>query len=1275
MASVPQQPAYGTSDRPRKREMASQKIGTFGTGQTPWQVPSDDEARQAIAPLRGYVYQIHRSMSAWLALREHDELHLEIAEDFAEVLKDPSQLDEVLKATQVKDTRESGSVTLNSTDVLDAIGRLFALSGTNPGREVRLSFLTTSPIGKERKNALPSGQAAIAVWQEMDPANVGELRAALAQRFYQGEIGDFIRKTTDAELRNRLLDRLEFVCGAADWKHVSAENRKTLVKLRDQVGATEEAAERAYDFMLCGMIDTVLGSPDRRLDRTAFLSTFKKATVISVPSQTYENLVSQATTPKSGPAAPTEDRLRTIAQALLDANAPPSIAALVGTESAQARAALDGLSSIEREIVEDNRPVGDQSRSFRTIGELVESPALHNIIVAAPGSGKTHALWRVAANLLGQRDLIPIYLAAGGVSTWRALRDSILDIDPTIDAMSALRQPKVIMFVDGWGEFADGAVAERKAAARAIHNIRVIANGRQRNASDTSFKSWTLQPFTPSLVRSTLEEAFGAKHQIDANFVDLLRIPLLLVLYIALGGASVTRGELLHRLHDQVSNGMPEAISEALFGTAAAMTLAGDTDYASLLAGLRARASKTGLEGPVALLDRLGTLTDRSGRVLPIHDLYWSWLAGMGYLHARIVQDALPDLKTRESFKLAFESRERSDVDMVSASAPSDAVFAAALSVNVDATRTSPVLDKQLDGMLAATDLAVRVRGAIAGLQTRRSRFLRPALDILSELSAPGMHSVELLNAFDVEIVFQNRAALADWLGVPGTTAVLDIIARAGGPEWLGWLEEMQRSNRLDPELALSAALACGDFIPDWGRPHLEGLIKNGPWRLRTAAERATNQKLARWIADNYGDIVDRLLNPNTGGWWSLNRLLVTVGDDGIFQDLLQHFPGMSPKAQELLGFAVIEKGSAWIARFQRSAFAASDIRHHHQLANEVSLEIDDQTARSWIAAGHDAVGWRVLIARHGSSMVPELIAGLPASFDGLHDVPTLSAMSFLTEAPETIIAEITSRVRGTMQPKVMQDVIEAIAKVQVTGLPEIVKRFAAPSGLPTYHVVQVLRLYVAWKRTTGVDLEVGPPTGGLPFREFALMREYYRRQDPDMLARGFGFAPDVAIRFVLSTPGPDTPYAKKILESLEPLESLDRALLQHMMAIPDLTSEIPTLFAEVIDEMSADELLALATSPHVDFNLLLWRTSTTSNPMHRAFHLDAMKRTLATAVNLHNYGYIGSMLRAYSRDDMKELLGQPPLDVRSDKVLWLIRAIEDARRERLINEAGEVLE
>jgi hypothetical protein len=92
------------------RHVASNhEITEFGTGNQRWIVPDAEVDRQAIAPLRGYVYQLHQTLSAWIGLRGDDELYLEVAEDYAKVAKHPDRIDEILKSTQVKDTRESGS--------------------------------------------------------------------------------------------------------------------------------------------------------------------------------------------------------------------------------------------------------------------------------------------------------------------------------------------------------------------------------------------------------------------------------------------------------------------------------------------------------------------------------------------------------------------------------------------------------------------------------------------------------------------------------------------------------------------------------------------------------------------------------------------------------------------------------------------------------------------------------------------------------------------------------------------------------------------------------------------------------------------------------------------------------------------------------------------------------------------------------------------------------------------------------------------------------------
>jgi len=113
-------------------------------------------------------------------------------EDFATVVRDPKRLDEVLTATQVKDTRESGSVTFNSSDVLDAIRHLFTLQKANPKRVVKRTFLTTSDIGEERKDPLPSGRPGIAVWRgATGTVDIQELRAAHCARSRTGNSAPF----------------------------------------------------------------------------------------------------------------------------------------------------------------------------------------------------------------------------------------------------------------------------------------------------------------------------------------------------------------------------------------------------------------------------------------------------------------------------------------------------------------------------------------------------------------------------------------------------------------------------------------------------------------------------------------------------------------------------------------------------------------------------------------------------------------------------------------------------------------------------------------------------------------------------------------------------------------------------------------------------------------------------------------------------------------------------------------------------------------------------
>lgn len=269
----------------------------LGPEEDPWNVSQDDPKRQAIASLRGYAYQLHQSLAAWIALPDDATLHLEIAEDYATIARDPTTLEAVLEATQVKATRESGSVTLNSADVLAAIRNFWSLRAANPGRAVRLLFLTTSPIGQERVNPLAGGGRGLDVWKlAARGGQVAELRAALRSRFeppadaQEGTPDDdglesFLVDSDDQTLRRELLAPIRWACGASEIAGVEADNRAALVVLGHSLGGTPDLSARAADVLLVRVLSTILDSPDRRLRRGDLLEGLHAAVTVRVPAQ------------------------------------------------------------------------------------------------------------------------------------------------------------------------------------------------------------------------------------------------------------------------------------------------------------------------------------------------------------------------------------------------------------------------------------------------------------------------------------------------------------------------------------------------------------------------------------------------------------------------------------------------------------------------------------------------------------------------------------------------------------------------------------------------------------------------------------------------------------------------------------------------------------------------------------------------------------------------------------------------------------------------------
>ncbi len=717
--------------------------------------------------------------------------------------------------------------------------------------------------------------------------------------------------------------------------------------------------------------------------------------------------------------------------------------------------------------------------------------------------------------------------------------------------------------------------------------------------------------------------------------------------------------------------GLPEHFTEVLAGAVADLSLVGTRSFGRLTHELKTRAARVGLTDPVRLLRSLGTILERGGQAIPVHDLYWSWLAGRGLLGGAVAERAVGSLRTRESYVLAIQAGGCAAESDVNATVRDDIVLAAVLDASRGAERPTPALIEALSHALEDPRLAVRNRAALAALEGRRPELLRPALEVLAELGRSSLYPSEWKQAIRPNALYAQRATLADWLGSPNSSLVLDAIAESGGPEWSPWLAQVAADGRIGWPEAAATALGCCSDIPQWVRPHLNTVIASRAWLLRAAASRRGNRALARFIAVEYERLVESVVELNTGAWIELNRVLVGCGDDDVFGLLLAQFPSMRPRAQELLGFAVVERGSPWVARYQRLALITG-ASHHHKLAKELSLEIDDETARAWIAAGHDEAGWRVLIARHGEALLPEMIGQLPPSFAGIHHIPALAHMRWLSSAPDTLIDEVWRRLGSPMQPKAMQDVLNAIARVYPVGIPHIVRFIAEqPNALPAYHLCQALRLCEDWQKRCGARLGVKTADGvEHPLSDWVVRQSMMSRWEEHFTPEILSLAPELAIDYVVHHL--DDERAAAVLKALKGTAAYSAPLLDRMLAVPALAALVPQVFADSFDLFPVKALQRCIGSGDIDQDSLLYRLAATANPMHRAVHEELLARALDGSPKWHDLRYVANMLRAYSREEVLHIIDAAPHG-REDCWFWFVRLLEAARGERLINEDGAI--
>ncbi len=209
--------------------------------------PQGNVEREAIDALRGYAYQIAVTALAWLELSPAERLYIEVAEDYAICA------DDAVKAVQVKDTEQSGKITLNSTNVKETLKNFIDLVEKNPGQKVTLHFLTTSEVGIERsKINRPAGEAGLLHWRKVAASgDVVHLRRILTADEMPKEVKTFVDARDDETLRGELLKRIHWDCGKPNFSQILVELEQSIAQVgRQRFGMAGTASKYAASMVM-----------------------------------------------------------------------------------------------------------------------------------------------------------------------------------------------------------------------------------------------------------------------------------------------------------------------------------------------------------------------------------------------------------------------------------------------------------------------------------------------------------------------------------------------------------------------------------------------------------------------------------------------------------------------------------------------------------------------------------------------------------------------------------------------------------------------------------------------------------------------------------------------------------------------------------------------------------------------------------------------------------------------------------------------------------------
>ncbi len=259
---------------------------------------ANDPGREAVASMRGYSYQILRSIETWLDLSDDEELYLEGAEDL------DRSLHSQVTTEQVKDTIGSGTLTLRNGNAIAAISNFWQHRKRNPGSAIKFRYLTTSAVGTERGTDLSLSRPGIDAWEHIrwvPNAESSLADAEIIKKFLLSHDGtaqslkDFLSSATTEQFVNRIILPFEWVTEQPNADALQRRIENKLIELGEHRKMSATSSSGALAELHLYAWNNVVDPNRAPLRRGDFIRILEAAGSTTIPTNQLLDLMKQLT--------------------------------------------------------------------------------------------------------------------------------------------------------------------------------------------------------------------------------------------------------------------------------------------------------------------------------------------------------------------------------------------------------------------------------------------------------------------------------------------------------------------------------------------------------------------------------------------------------------------------------------------------------------------------------------------------------------------------------------------------------------------------------------------------------------------------------------------------------------------------------------------------------------------------------------------------------------------------------------------------------------------